>query len=356
MPETLDATIDDLELDPNNQRLPDEHQGANPDALLRIMARDYALIELARSFADNGYFRQEPLVAIRQDGALRVVEGNRRLAALKILGNPAVAETLGLDPEWMQLSGRWSDRREHTIPVLVYDNYAEVLPFLGFRHISGIKKWEPVEKARFLNALLEPGTRTFAEVARMTGSRANSVRDNFVAYRIARQARDEFGVDTSKLEDSFGVFLRAMSSAPVKRHIGVDASNREPADLLRPVPPEREPELREIVGWMFGIGSRNPVMRDSRQITKLGYILSAPQALEALRASGDFELALALTEGEELSLLDNLSKASYYLDEIKRDIDRHRESGRVRELVDRLQRSLDSILVLAGIDTGPDGS
>jgi len=348
MPEPYQASIRELDLDGENPRLPEGHQAQSQDALLETMARDYALIELARSFVDNGYFPEEPLVAVREGDRLKVVEGNRRLAALKLLSDPDLITTLRLGPAWSELAQQWQSQAQMKVPVQIYDTRDEIIPFLGFRHISGVKRWEATEKARFINSLLEGGHHTFAEVGRIVGSPANSVRDSYVAYRILRQAREEFGLDTSRLEDRFGVLLRALSSGPIKEHIALHIGDLTPVQLRQPVAEDHRAELEEVIGWIFGAGDRNPVISDSRKITKLGLVLRESDALEILRATGDFALALAQTEGEEASLLENLRRASYHLDEVKRDVDRHAGSIRVRELVERCARSIESIQKLLG--------
>src|SRR5688572_578147 len=214
-PQRTQATIDQLDLDSQNPRLPADHGATTQDALIQLMATDYALLELARSFVDNGYFEEEPLVAVRadcQDSRYVVIEGNRRLATLKLLSDPLRVNALRLGAEWSELSEQWRQRGNPSVPVLVYDAREDVTPYLGFRHISGVKPWDPPEKARFINGLVEAGATRFTELSRVVGNSVQSVRDSYVAYRVFVQAR-ELGIDTSGLEKDFGVFLRAMSSS-----------------------------------------------------------------------------------------------------------------------------------------------
>jgi hypothetical protein len=78
--------LDELHLDPTNPRLPEEVQDGSEEAILRYVRENGELTELARSFADNGYFVQEPVLVVqRQQGGYKVVEGNRRVATLKLL-------------------------------------------------------------------------------------------------------------------------------------------------------------------------------------------------------------------------------------------------------------------------------
>jgi len=49
-------------------------------------------MEVAESIATRGFFPNEPLLAVKEDGRFVVVEGNRRLAALKALREPSLLE------------------------------------------------------------------------------------------------------------------------------------------------------------------------------------------------------------------------------------------------------------------------
>lgn len=93
------ASIDELCLDPMNPRLGRSNTSPNlkQEKVLELM-RDWTLDELAVSFLESGYWVQEALLVVREKlygkPQLVVIEGNRRLAALKYLrdavdGRPA---------------------------------------------------------------------------------------------------------------------------------------------------------------------------------------------------------------------------------------------------------------------------
>jgi len=84
------APIDQLWLDRKNPRLGQEIVARKlSQADLLDEMKDWSLEEIAVSFAESGYWVQEAVVAVEEkvDSAKRlvVVEGNRRLAALKLL-------------------------------------------------------------------------------------------------------------------------------------------------------------------------------------------------------------------------------------------------------------------------------
>src|SRR4051794_5785369 len=74
-----------LMLDEQNPRLPEELRGGSQPAILTYLYDNAVLEELARSYVNNGFFQHEHLVVAEQHDRYAVLEGNRRLAALKVL-------------------------------------------------------------------------------------------------------------------------------------------------------------------------------------------------------------------------------------------------------------------------------
>src|SRR5947209_6782336 len=76
----------ELQFDARNPRFASEDEAeASQVELLEILWRDFAVDEVALSIAANGFFQYEPLFVSREEGRLIVIEGNRRLAAVRLL-------------------------------------------------------------------------------------------------------------------------------------------------------------------------------------------------------------------------------------------------------------------------------
>src|SRR5712691_6096925 len=85
--------VSDLMLDPENPRLRLPQNPSEKTILLQLY-EEHRLEELMASFVANSYFDEEPLVVVpspKKPGKFIVVEGNRRLAALKLLTDPVAA-------------------------------------------------------------------------------------------------------------------------------------------------------------------------------------------------------------------------------------------------------------------------
>src|SRR5439155_9388683 len=82
--------VNDLLLDPENPRLESITSTTNQQELVKAMWKEMAVSEVAQSIAENGFFEEEPLFVIpsrpgRHEPPFIVVEGNRRLTAVKLL-------------------------------------------------------------------------------------------------------------------------------------------------------------------------------------------------------------------------------------------------------------------------------
>lgn len=340
-------SISSLMLDPLNPRLPDGMEDADQPQLVSALASDYRLLELGRSLADNGYFAEEPLVAVpgqRQD-TWTVVEGNRRLAAVKLLESPSMAPK-SQQKAWHELSSS-RKRRITNVPALVYPRREDVTPYLGFRHITGVLEWEPYQKARYIAQLVEQQEMTFAQIAREIGSKAPHVREHYVAYCLVRQCRDEFGIDTQPVQDSFSVLRRALSDPDIKSFIGV-AMDQSEKELSRPVPRDKHRDVADLLIWMFGSEDRSRALTDSRDLRKLGVVLSKGETVDVLRASGRLDYAYELTGGEEARLIESLNRASYSLDQSLSMLVRHKMSQKVRDAIARCRATIEALEKLLG--------
>ena len=143
--------FDELLLDDENPRLPERLHGQPQSEILRYLYEQGALEELAYSYRDNGFFPQEPLLVVERDeeDTYTVVEGNRRLAALKILHGCSEADDIGFPG--IELSAERLDSLRE-IPCVPIADRNQIHAYVGFRHIGGLKTWPPEAKARYLLA------------------------------------------------------------------------------------------------------------------------------------------------------------------------------------------------------------
>lgn len=302
-----------LKLDPQNPRLPEEKLGASTPELLELFEREYDLNELAQSYLENGFFTSEALIVNRENNV--VLEGNRRLAALKFLHHDEEAQAAGIATF---NAGRSDEERLNKlieIPVIFVDDRESLAPYLGFRHINGPKQWLPSAKARYVWQRVISWIETnpdssddpFYIVGREIGSNRTGVMNQYLQYAILREARDSFGLVRETgyiLSKRFGVWSRLNNNLAVLDHIGFSRDARKTAKaidkaakeideaklsgLLKDLTPEYAPD---------GTILRKAVVTDSRQVADYAEVLNDAEALQHLREYRNFETAVAIAKG-----------------------------------------------------------
>ena len=114
-------------------------------------------MDVARSIATHGYFENEPLLAIHDGRHHVVVEGNRRLAALKALKEPGLL-TGNIVRQVERLSRQADLTAISKVPVTIAPNRRATDRLISVRHIgTPVLAWQAENRASFILSKLEEG-------------------------------------------------------------------------------------------------------------------------------------------------------------------------------------------------------
>ena len=346
--QTVHWPVEKLRLDPENPRLAETLRDASQQELLEAFYSSYDLEPLFLSMSQHGYFSEEPLIGIRSKaGALddedaaddeicTIVEGNRRLATLQILLFGWAREAVNaddlpeIDPEVRN--------KLNPVPVKEYLSRAEVVPYLGVRHIRGVKDWDPLAKARYVRWLKVEGY-TLRDIVRIVGGRRDVVQRWLLTLYALEQVNT--GSD-SKWDESpdafkFSWLYTALGYIRVRAFLGLDD------DALtdpRPNPVDQEnmplliEHMHDLYGPPPGISTRAKV-QDSREIRQLAAVYASPDSIDALRAGATLAEAFSRSVGEEEQLLDYLCRINRDLEQSISIAHRHKGHAEISRLADR---------------------
>lgn len=264
-----------LVLDSNNPRLFIGNTGANQDELVKMLVDNADLKELVQSMAENGYIPIEPLIVTEASPDKYVVlEGNRRLAALRVLTNPSLAQQCRISiPK--------------NIPQSIKDTFEEVAVYkvasekdarslIGFKHVNGPHKWESFAKAQFAYkwylAEKDNGL-TIEDIANKLGDKNNTVRSLVSAMFVLEQAKDSGTYDVTKdrtaIKFAYSHFYTALNRTEYKDFLGLDkdwSSNPK----KNPIAEDKLDNLKDVLTGLYGykpdqrpavIGSQNPDLK-----------------------------------------------------------------------------------------------
>lgn len=160
MSEIVSIPISDLLLDGTNPRQVDEQSGQQEAALSLASQQGPLLVKLAEDIVRNG---TDPttligVVAVGDTNKrYRVIEGNRRLLAIKALETPSLISA-ALSPrdarKFARLSGDWARNPLQELPCVLFKVEDEAGHWIELRHTgqnqgSGLVEWASTEKDRY---------------------------------------------------------------------------------------------------------------------------------------------------------------------------------------------------------------
>ena len=314
-----------LDFDPENPRFPRAVNEGPINKLIERMAREERIVELMESIGQQGYFPGEQLIAVRDGERYIIAEGNRRLAAIKLLNGQ-----LPIPPRLKSLQEAKEQANHHPdiVPCLVFDQHADVLHYLGYRHITGVKAWKPLAKARYLHRLRQqPMYRELSQeelltaLAREIGSKSYYVGQMLTSLAVLEYAEDKqfFGIqriDPERLD--FTVLSTALSYDNIWKFIGL--TSRKDIDA----PTLQDKEAGELFTWLYAQREDGkPVVPESRELAKLAKVVDDPSALAELRESQNLDSAYRFTGGPNEALDTALNDAKDALGDVFKLLGKH---------------------------------
>jgi hypothetical protein len=308
-----------LLLDPENPRTVEFGLGDNPTQLdiLKALWEKMAVAEVAMSIAWNGYFPHEPLF-IEQDGKdLVVIEGNRRLAAVKLLLDADLRKKVGatdlpiiddINPkrraELESLPGQLTTRKD-------------IWRYLGFKHVNGPATWGAYAKAQYVAKVHNEYKVPLDDIAQQIGDYNNTIERQYHGLMVVEQAEMARVFDRNNVKRKkgfeFSHIYEGLSREGIQKFLGLTRESRSKRD---PVPKQNIKKLGELLEWLYGNNAKNiePRMRtQAKDLEVLSSILLSKQGVEALRSGLSLELARDAALGDEQLFKQSLSQCKLSL-------------------------------------------
>lgn len=148
------VNITDLFLDSENIRLGIDIKSSQ-EALINDLFSNENAMQVLESIATNGFFPDEIPVVVRDGKKFIVIDGNRRLAALKVLGHP---EIVPAKENSVREIIKTTNTNIKEIEVVIAPNRDSISQFLASKHTQNTRRpWRPLRQAYFYKAQLERG-------------------------------------------------------------------------------------------------------------------------------------------------------------------------------------------------------
>lgn len=298
------VSLRNLYLDPNNYRIihEEDQQHVSDDSVkdkevvrrtnrLLVGERNQNIQDLIDSFKANGYLPVDQ-IQVREltGGGYLVIEGNRRVAALKFLQQEYDLKGIDLN--------RLSYEFFSQVPVVLYTDADEVhhLTLMALKHISGNKKWGEWNQAKLIEALRDVHQLSEDDICKRTGIGKIELRRSLRALSLVAQYRtSDYGDQFN--ESQFPIFRQVIRNAALKEWLSWDeatskvlhVANRDLFFSWLSREPIEETDNEGDVGYAGQYFESAITKRDD--IDTLAKIVSDPRALEQMKLTRDLNAA-----------------------------------------------------------------
>ena len=268
--------------------------------IIQFLDETSDLGELLQSISTSGYVDIEPLIVMGVSEKLIVLEGNRRLAALRVLsGDPAATEA-GLSA--LPMSGDASQTLK-SVQVYRVASREDARDFIGFKHINGAHRWDSLAKARFSTDWYKeeqkkPNGLSLQQIAKRMGDRHSTLLRMVHGFFVLDQAikTGNFSLDDREKgrQFAFSHLYTALTRPGYRQYLGLAELNKDHEPQENPVAQDHLPQLRQIMLWLYGSDSdKVPAIIRSQNphIKQLGEVLERPKACRIVVESGDLARA-----------------------------------------------------------------
>ena len=302
-----------LYFDPQNPRIAEFSAGndLSEREIVKILWDVMGVEEIVLSIKASGFFEHEPLIATREDGRLIVIEGNRRLAAIRCILEPTLADYIGINKNLLFVPDEIKNSLA-TVPVIVVNERKDAWKFIGFKHINGPAKWGSYAKAQYIALIKNEYEISLEQIASQIGDTHKTVQKLYQGLQVIEQAErtkkfDRADINAPRLY--FSHLYTGLSYEGIKEFIGIKDVSEE---VSSPVPDNKLDNLGELLIWLFGSASKEiePVIQSQNpDLRRLEAIVKNKEAIYALRDGVQLLVAYEISQPKDETFEQSLLEA-----------------------------------------------
>lgn len=274
--ETFEYKISSLQLDINNPRIRYMGDGLNQTQVLKILLEKEKIYELAKKISEEGYFvGEEPIICIENDKKI-VLEGNRRVASLKLLQNPKkYLSTAKANILLQNIIKNNIPIDDYKVRCYIAPNRLLANPIIYERHKGeAVQKWKTGNQYSFVAEMYEKDGLSIEDICEVLNETRGNVLKPLKAYNLFFEGKEilerEEGVFIDIVNFDLTNLERFYGFEPARKLLGIDFDN-DNGELIIKLPRE-EFEKRIIVVFKSLIDAERFSREFNKEEEKVKYV------------------------------------------------------------------------------------
>lgn len=300
-----------LRFDRQNPRLAefDLTESSTDKEIIKLLWQTMDVRELVMSIAASGFLSHEPLIVAQEHKQYVVIEGNRRLAAARLLTDAGLVKAVGAR-RVPDLTDEEIERLER-LPVLV-DTRKGAWRYLGFKHVNGPAKWSSYAKSKYIADVHREYEISLEDIAKQIGDTHRTVQRLYRGLMVIEQAEQTKVFrrkDRWHRHFSFSHLYTGIEYSGISAFIGLAPETEEKPN---PVPRDKVDQLGELCIWMYGNKEQQiepAIKRQNPDLKRLDAVVANQESLAALRNGVLLESAFEMSRPSSRVFMETLVQA-----------------------------------------------
>ena len=353
MTEIKNIELSKIDLDPKNPRLSEFGitEKSRDEEILKILWNEMAVNELMYSIVSNGFWDYEPLIIMPENDRFIAIEGNRRLAAVKLIHSQGKIRVPNhildkISPELL--------KETKTLPAIIVESREAAWRYIGFKHVNGPAKWGSFAKAKYIAEIHNSYGIPINDIAYQIGDTNKTAQRLYQGLMVLEQASNAKVYEYDDIQANriyFSHLYTGLQREGIQEYLQIKDAEEESSN---PVPKNKYRELGQLLEWLYG-SKRNgtqPIIKSQNPDLKyLDEVLQSKEATFALGSGESLSYAYELSRASDALFEENLltakrslQKARAYLTTGYRGEENTlRVAGSVAELADDLYEEMEKV-------------
>lgn len=343
----------DLLLDNSNPRIREfgVTKTSKEEFVLNILWEEMAVNELLNSIVSNGFWDYEPLIVLAESGKYIAIEGNRRLAAIKILQG---TYEIKIPNHISDLITKDLKKATTKIPCIIVNTREDAWQYIGFKHVNGPAKWGSYAKAQYIAEVHNNYNIPIEEIAFQIGDTNKTAQKLYQGFMVLEQGKKAGVFDYDDIQANrlyFSHLYTGLQREGIKKYISLKQFEEEDQE---PVPDNKIKSLEDLLDWLYGSkknGTYSVIKSQNPDLKHLDEVLQNKESLAALRAERNLSYAYEISRPTDLLFEENLLSAKRSLTKAKGLITQAysgeesilRVSGSIAEIADSIYEEMKTI-------------